>query len=160
MLVVVLLLPLSLAIGNGEFDHDCGGGSSGGPEVVAAAVIVVEVEDRDRGRWCLMLMAVAVLDGGHATTSPHSKRVVQKEDKKEAQGEATQQPANLPLQCHCNMWRCHLLHRHGVTPHCYLPCCHSDTWRCLWLHRHGNRRSLATSPWGYAALSSATPLWQ
>jgi hypothetical protein len=37
MLVVLLLLPLSLAMDNGKFDHGGGGGGSGGP-VAAAAV--------------------------------------------------------------------------------------------------------------------------
>jgi hypothetical protein len=42
--VVVLLLPLSLAMDDGEFDH--GGGSGGGGSLVAAAAAaVVAVED-------------------------------------------------------------------------------------------------------------------
>jgi hypothetical protein len=45
MLVVLLLLPLSLAIDNGEFDH-CGGGGGGGG-LVAAAVVAVVVVDND-----------------------------------------------------------------------------------------------------------------
>jgi hypothetical protein len=69
--VVVLLLPLSLAMDNEEFDCSGGGGSSGGP-VAAAAVAVAAVDYRDRWRWCLM--AAAALDGGHATTSWCSKR--------------------------------------------------------------------------------------
>jgi hypothetical protein len=44
MLVVVVLLPLSLPMCDGEFDHGGGGGGCGGP--VAAAVAAVEaVED-------------------------------------------------------------------------------------------------------------------
>jgi hypothetical protein len=35
-LVVLLLLPLSLAMDYGEFDHGGGGGSSGGPAAAAA----------------------------------------------------------------------------------------------------------------------------
>jgi hypothetical protein len=35
MLVVLLLLPLSLALDDGEFDHGGGGGSSGGPATAA-----------------------------------------------------------------------------------------------------------------------------
>jgi hypothetical protein len=35
MLVVLLLLPLSLAMDDGEFDHGGGGGSSGGLAAVA-----------------------------------------------------------------------------------------------------------------------------
>jgi hypothetical protein len=43
MLVVVLLLPLSLAMDNGDFDHSGGGGSGGGPAAaVAAAVAAVD----------------------------------------------------------------------------------------------------------------------
>jgi hypothetical protein len=41
MLVVLLLLPLSLAMDDGEFDHGGGGGGSGGPAAVAGAVVVV-----------------------------------------------------------------------------------------------------------------------
>ncbi len=41
--MVLLLLPLSLAIDNGEFDHGGGGGGSGG--LVAAAPVVVAVVD-------------------------------------------------------------------------------------------------------------------
>ncbi len=42
--MVVLLLPLSLAMDDGEFDH--GGGSGGGGSLVAAAAAaVVAVED-------------------------------------------------------------------------------------------------------------------
>ncbi len=36
MLVVLLLLPLSLAINNGEFGHSGGGGGGGGPAAAAA----------------------------------------------------------------------------------------------------------------------------
>ncbi len=38
MLVVLLLLPISLAVDNGEFNHHGGGGGGGGPAAVAAAV--------------------------------------------------------------------------------------------------------------------------
>ncbi len=37
MLVMLLLLPLFLAMDDGEFDHDGGGGSGGGPAAAAAA---------------------------------------------------------------------------------------------------------------------------
>jgi hypothetical protein len=43
--VVVLLLPLSLAMGDGEFNHGRGGGGGGG--LVAAAAGVVVVVDND-----------------------------------------------------------------------------------------------------------------
>ncbi len=42
--MVLLLLPLSLAIDYGEFDHG-GGGEGGGGLVAAAAVAVVVVDD-------------------------------------------------------------------------------------------------------------------
>ncbi len=35
--MVLLLLPISLAVDDGEFDHHGGGGSSGGPAAAAAA---------------------------------------------------------------------------------------------------------------------------
>ncbi len=44
--MVVLLLPLSLAMGDGEIDHSGGGGSSGGP-VAAAVAVVAAVGDKD-----------------------------------------------------------------------------------------------------------------
>jgi hypothetical protein len=44
-LVVLLLLPLSLAIDDGEFDH--GGGSGGGGGLVAAVTVAVAVVDDD-----------------------------------------------------------------------------------------------------------------
>jgi hypothetical protein len=37
--VVVLLLTLSLAMDDGEFDHGGGGGGGGGPAAVAAAAV-------------------------------------------------------------------------------------------------------------------------
>jgi hypothetical protein len=39
MLVVLLLLPLSLAIDDGEFDHSGGGGGGGSPVAAAAAAV-------------------------------------------------------------------------------------------------------------------------
>jgi hypothetical protein len=44
---VVLLLPLSLAMDNGEINHSGGSGGGGGPVAVAAAA-VAGVDDRDR----------------------------------------------------------------------------------------------------------------
>jgi hypothetical protein len=44
MLVVLLLLPLSLAMDNSEFDYSGGSGGSGGP-AAAAAVAVAAVDD-------------------------------------------------------------------------------------------------------------------
>jgi hypothetical protein len=45
--VVVLLLPLSLSMYDGEFDHGGGGGSGGGPAAAAAAAVVA-VDDNWR----------------------------------------------------------------------------------------------------------------
>jgi hypothetical protein len=44
MLVVLLLLPLFLAMNDGEFDHGGGSGGGGGPAAAAAAA-VVEMDD-------------------------------------------------------------------------------------------------------------------
>jgi hypothetical protein len=44
-LVEVLLLPPSLAMDNGKFDHSGGGGGSGGP-VAAAGAVVAAVDYR------------------------------------------------------------------------------------------------------------------
>jgi hypothetical protein len=43
--VVLLLLPISLAVDNGEFDHRGGGGSGGNPEAAAAAAGAVVDDD-------------------------------------------------------------------------------------------------------------------
>ena len=49
MLVVVLPLPLSSSMYDGEFDHSGGGGGGGGPVVaVVAAAAVAAVEDNYR----------------------------------------------------------------------------------------------------------------
>ena len=45
MLVAVLLLPLSLAMDEGEFDHGGGGGGGGGLTAAAAAAVVVMDDD-------------------------------------------------------------------------------------------------------------------
>jgi hypothetical protein len=50
LVVVLLLLPLSLAMDNGEFDH--GGGSGGGGSLAAAtAAAVVAVDDNWQQKW-------------------------------------------------------------------------------------------------------------
>jgi hypothetical protein len=69
MLLVLLLLPLSLAIGNCEFDN--GGGSGGGGSMAAAAVasaaVAVAVVNNTDGipwrRWRGHLMATAAFGG-------------------------------------------------------------------------------------------------
>ncbi len=45
MLVVLLLLPLSLAMDDGKFDHGGGGGGGGGPAAVAAAAVAAMDDD-------------------------------------------------------------------------------------------------------------------
>ena len=50
MLLVVVLLPLSLSMYDGEFNHSGGGGSGGGP-VVAVVTAVAAVEDNYWQKW-------------------------------------------------------------------------------------------------------------
>ena len=50
MLVVLLLLPLSLAMDDGKFDH-CGGGGSGGGLAAAAAAAGAAVDDDWQQKW-------------------------------------------------------------------------------------------------------------
>ncbi len=70
---MVLLLTLSLAMDDGEFNHGGGrGGGSGGGPAAATALAVAAVDDRDQCWW--HLMAAVALDGGHATTSRCSER--------------------------------------------------------------------------------------
>jgi hypothetical protein len=45
--VVLLLLPFSLVMDDGEFDHGGGGGGGGGP-VAVAVVVVVAMDDNWR----------------------------------------------------------------------------------------------------------------
>ncbi len=45
MLVVLLLLPLFLAMNDGEYDHGGGGGGDGGPAAVAAAAVAAMDKD-------------------------------------------------------------------------------------------------------------------
>ncbi len=45
MLVVLLLLPLSLAMNDGKFDHGGSGGGSGGPAAAAAAAVAATDDD-------------------------------------------------------------------------------------------------------------------
>ncbi len=47
MLVVLLLLPLSLAMDDGKFDHGGGGGGGGDPVATAAAAVAVVAMDND-----------------------------------------------------------------------------------------------------------------
>jgi hypothetical protein len=55
MLVVLLLLPLSLAMDDGEFDHGGGGGGGGSPVAAVAAAAAVAAMDNDwRQKWPAM----------------------------------------------------------------------------------------------------------
>ncbi len=49
MLVVLLFLPLSSAMDDGEFDH--GGGEGGGGPAAAAAAAVAAMDDDWRQKW-------------------------------------------------------------------------------------------------------------
>ncbi len=59
MLVVLLLLPLSLAMDDGEFDHGGGGGSGGGPAAVAAAAVAAMDDDWRQKRPATRALTVA-----------------------------------------------------------------------------------------------------
>jgi hypothetical protein len=59
MLVVLLLLPLSLAMDDGELDHGGGGGGGGGP-VAAAALAGVVVDDSWRQKKPAMRASMVV----------------------------------------------------------------------------------------------------
>jgi hypothetical protein len=59
MLVVLLLLPLSSAIDNGDFDHDGGGGGGGGPAPAAAAAVVAMDNDWRQKRPATQALTVA-----------------------------------------------------------------------------------------------------
>jgi hypothetical protein len=59
MLVVVLLLPLSLSMYNGEFNHDCGGGGGGGLAAVVVAAVAVVEDNNQRKRPATRALTVA-----------------------------------------------------------------------------------------------------
>jgi hypothetical protein len=59
MLVVLLLLPLSLAMDNGEFDRSGGGGGSGGPLAAAAAAVAAMDDDWRQKRPATRALTVA-----------------------------------------------------------------------------------------------------
>ncbi len=48
--MVLLLLPISLAVDNGEFDH-CGGSGGGGGPAAAAAATGAAVDNDWRQKW-------------------------------------------------------------------------------------------------------------
>jgi hypothetical protein len=57
--VVLLLLPISLAVDDGEFDHRGGGGSSGGLAAAAAAAGAAVDEDQRQKRPATRALTVA-----------------------------------------------------------------------------------------------------
>ncbi len=59
MLVVLLLLPLSLAIDNGKFDHGGAGGGGGGSVAAAAAAVVALNNDWRQKRPATRALTVA-----------------------------------------------------------------------------------------------------
>ena len=59
MLVVLLLLPLSLAMDDGKFDHGGGGGGSGGSVAVAAAAVAALDDDWRQKRPATRALTVA-----------------------------------------------------------------------------------------------------
>ncbi len=59
MLVVLLLLPLSLAMNNGKFDHSGGGEGSGSPEEAAAAAVAAMDDDWRQKRPATRVLTVA-----------------------------------------------------------------------------------------------------
>ncbi len=59
MLVVLLLLPLSLAMDDGELDHGGGGGSGGGPAAAAAAAVAATDDDWRQKRPEMRALTVA-----------------------------------------------------------------------------------------------------
>ena len=59
MLVVLLLLPLSLAMDDGEFDHGGGGGGGGGPAAAAAAAVAAMDDDWRQKRPATRALTIA-----------------------------------------------------------------------------------------------------
>ncbi len=58
-LVALLLLPLSLAMDDGKFDHGGGGGGGGSPAAAAAAAVVVMDNDWQKKRPATRALMVA-----------------------------------------------------------------------------------------------------
>ncbi len=59
MLVVLLLLPLSLAMDDGKFDHGGGGGGDGGSVAAAAVVVAATDDDWRQNRPAMRVLTVA-----------------------------------------------------------------------------------------------------
>ncbi len=59
MLVVLLLLPLSLAFDDGKFDHSGGGGGGGGLVALAVAAVAAMDDDWKQKRPAMRVLTVA-----------------------------------------------------------------------------------------------------
>jgi hypothetical protein len=59
MLVVLLLLPLSLAFDNGKFDHSGGGGGGGSPAAAAVPAVAAMDNDWQQKRPAMRALTVA-----------------------------------------------------------------------------------------------------
>ncbi len=59
MMVVLLLLPLFLAMNDGEFDHGGGGRGGGGPAAAAAAAVAAMDNDWRQKRPAMSALTVA-----------------------------------------------------------------------------------------------------
>ncbi len=59
MLVLLLLLTLSLAMDNGEFDHGGGGGGGGGPAAATVAAVATMEDDWRQKRPATKVLTVA-----------------------------------------------------------------------------------------------------
>ncbi len=57
--MVLLLLPLSLAMDDGKFDHGGGGGGGGGPVAAAAAAVAAMDDDWRQKRPATRALTVA-----------------------------------------------------------------------------------------------------
>ncbi len=57
--MVLLLLPVSLAIDDGKFDHSGGGGGGGGPVAAAAVAVAVMDDDWQHKRPAMRALTVA-----------------------------------------------------------------------------------------------------
>ncbi len=57
--MVLLLLPLSLVVDDGEFDHGGGGGGGGGPAAAAAAAVAAMDDDWRQKRPATRALTVA-----------------------------------------------------------------------------------------------------
>jgi hypothetical protein len=59
MLVMLLVLPLSLAFDDGKFDHSGGGGGAGGPASAAVAAVAAMDDDWRQKRPATRALTIA-----------------------------------------------------------------------------------------------------